>query len=643
MAAQAYGQANPSDVKDTVDKLVAILKSDAPQKEKADACRQLAQVGTKDAVAPLAELLGNEKLSHMARFAMETIPDPAVDDALRNALGHLQGRPLIGVMGSIGVRHDAKAVELLAKHLQDSDADAAQAAARALGKIGNQAAAKAIDGALPNTPAANQLAFCEGLLRCAESLSANGQRDEAIRIYDRLLAISGPHQVRTAAVRGAILTRQKEGLSLLQQSLRNDDYLVFAAAVRTTYETPDIEVTPVMTAQLSQLPADRQVLLIQALGNRRDGAALPALITAAKGGAKPVQAAAITAMVAIGDAAAVPALLGLMANADKEIAQQAKEGFASFPGQAADAAVVAMLGAEQANQRLTGIDLVGRRRMLGCIAALLKATGDADSKVRLAAMRQLGELASPAELPALVDLLMQTKESQGLNALEQAIAGVCNRAEDAESCAQKLIARMAQAQVEQKVAILRLLSGIGGTESLKAIRTTVTDTSADARVRATAIRSLGTWKTAEVAPDLLTLAKDGTSPADRLLGLRAYLTMAARSSLAAEQRLSMCREAQPLVQRDEEKRLLLAALDSIASLDAIDLATPYLDNAGTKEEASAAIVSIAQKLVKGQDAAAMATKLRQPLEKVAQVSGNADVTRQAKALLRRVQGQGSGR
>jgi hypothetical protein len=46
------------------DKLIAVLKSDAPHKEKADACRQLAVIGTKDAVAPLAELLRDEKLSH---------------------------------------------------------------------------------------------------------------------------------------------------------------------------------------------------------------------------------------------------------------------------------------------------------------------------------------------------------------------------------------------------------------------------------------------------------------------------------------------------------------------------------------------------------------------------------------------------
>ena len=98
-------------------KLIAVLKSGATQEEKAAACRQLARVATKQSVPALASLLGDEKLSHMARYALETIPDPSVDDALRDALGKLKGRPLLGVIGSLGVRRDAKAVDAIAKLL----------------------------------------------------------------------------------------------------------------------------------------------------------------------------------------------------------------------------------------------------------------------------------------------------------------------------------------------------------------------------------------------------------------------------------------------------------------------------------------------------------------------------------------------
>ena len=152
-----------------------MLKSGATQEEKATACRQLARVATKQAVPTLAALLGDEKLSHMARYAMEAIRDPSVDDALRDALGRLQGRPLQGVIGSLGVRRDAKAVDALAKLLAAAETETAQSAARALGNIGTPEAAKALDAALTGASGANQLAICEGLFRCAEALPAQGQ------------------------------------------------------------------------------------------------------------------------------------------------------------------------------------------------------------------------------------------------------------------------------------------------------------------------------------------------------------------------------------------------------------------------------------------------------------------------------------
>ncbi len=192
-------------------KLIAVLKSSATPLEKSDACRELARIGTRAAVAPLADLLGDEKLSHMARYGLEPIPDPAVDEALRDAATKLKGRPLIGVIGSIGVRRDAKAVEFLAKELKDSDTDVMQAAARALGSIGTATAAKALESILAGTPIPSRLAVSEGLFRCAEAMAAHGQRAEALAIYERLYGAEVPQQVREGAAKKIQAMRQEEG------------------------------------------------------------------------------------------------------------------------------------------------------------------------------------------------------------------------------------------------------------------------------------------------------------------------------------------------------------------------------------------------------------------------------------------------
>jgi HEAT repeat protein len=193
-------QASP---KDEEAKLLAVLKSDAPRKAKADACRELARVGTRDAVAPLAALLCNDELSHMARYGLEPIPDPAVDTALRDALDKVKGRLEVGVIGSIGVRRDPKAVPALEKRLGDSDPEVAQAAARSLGKIGNLEAVDALEKCLAKSTEANRIAVCEGLFRCADVLRSQGQRQAARAIYDQLESASVPDHVKAGAKRAA--------------------------------------------------------------------------------------------------------------------------------------------------------------------------------------------------------------------------------------------------------------------------------------------------------------------------------------------------------------------------------------------------------------------------------------------------------
>src|SRR6185295_17031424 len=98
------------------------------------------------------------------RYGLETIPDASVDDALREALAKLGGRPRIGVIGSLGVRRDARAVGPIARLLDDADAETVGTAARALGKIGTEEAARALAAKLEGAPAAVRLAVADACL-----------------------------------------------------------------------------------------------------------------------------------------------------------------------------------------------------------------------------------------------------------------------------------------------------------------------------------------------------------------------------------------------------------------------------------------------------------------------------------------------
>jgi len=240
-----------------------------------------------------------------------------------------------------------------------------------------------------------------------------------------------------------------------------------------------------------------------------------------------------------------------------------------------------------------------------------------------------------------LDAVLEFETSDDLDAVRQALSDVCAKADDPESCTRKLAGALTKAGPAQKSTLFRVLGGIGGPNALEAVRKAVDDRHAEVHVAA--IRALGTWKTADAAPHLLALAKAARNPNDKTLCLRGYLGFAARGDVPAGQRLSMCRKASFLIDRDDEKRLLLGALGGINSPGALALIMPYLDDRAVRAEACTATVAIAENLLKRRDSSKLAPKLVQPLEKVAQVTTNAALARRAKALLRQAQKRTRGR
>ena len=631
----SFGQAP---AKEQEAKLIAVLKSAAEINAKADACRELALIGTAEAVPALAALLADEKLAHMARYGLETVPSPAVDEALRDALGKLKGKLLVGVIGSIGVRHDEKAVASLTGLLKDPDAEVAQAAARALGMIGTADAAKPLLALLPEAPATNQLAVCEGLFRCAEALAAKAQNDKAIVIYDTLRNLKqAPHQVLAGAWRGAILTRQKEGLPLLLEAVRGTDPGLVTAAERIAIEMKVAGVSKVLADELTKVPAARQILLCNVLGKRGDVAALPALLGLAKAGDKAARVAAIRAATEIGNAGAAAPLIELLKDADGDVAQAATAGLVGLPGAEVDAAVIKMLDSPDAALKLKMLEMVSQRRIVTALPLLLKIRDDKnvkDEALRSAAIRCYAELASEAELTSMLERMVANTNEAEIGAIEKSLAAICAAAGNPKDCAQKLVAALPKAGPEAKPALLRTLCVAGGADALKAVRGAVDDSNKD--VHTAAIRVLCEWKSGDAAPILLDLAKNSSGQVDKILSLRGYLGMAARQDIPAPARLAICRESAPMIQRDDEKLLLLAALANLADAASLDLIVPCLDVAAVKREAVAAVITVAERRPKNQSI----DITRAALKKAAEVaSDKPELARRAQDLLQQMENE----
>jgi HEAT repeat protein len=574
--------------------LLAVLRSDAPAAEKAITCKRLAIHGSSAAVADLAKLLPDEQLSSWARIALEAIPGDAADAALRDATDSLQGLLLVGTINSIGVRRDAQAVELLTTHLQNSDGEAASAAAVALGRIGNAAATKALRNALTSGSPKVRSAVAEGCILCAERLLSEGKTTEAAELYDQVRAAEVPQQRVIEATRGAILARGQDGIELLLEQFRSPDKKLFQLALGTAREFPGGNIDRALAVELPQATPERAALIVQAMADRPETVILSTVLTAARQGPKPVRGAAIVALGRVGDESCLSALLEIALDADVELTELAKATLGTLPGSEVDARILAMLPNAKGKMVALLIDTVGERR-IDATPTLVKALDHSDGAMRGAALRALGETVTLQGLSVLVSQVVAPNYSEDAPAAQQALKAASIRMPDREGCAAEISAAIGQSKsVSTKVALLQILGEMGGPKALATIGTAAKSDDADLQDISTQL--LGKWMTEDAAPVLLDLAK--TTPAEKyqIRALRGYIRIARQFRLSNPERSDMCRQAFEAARRPDEQKMVLEILQRHPSKANLKLATEASQIPELEGEAKQVATGIARKL-----------------------------------------------
>jgi HEAT repeat protein len=573
---------------------LAILRSDKDGGEKALACKQLAIYGSAAAVPELAKLLPDPKLHSWARIALEAIPGPEADQALREAANALDGRLLIGCINSLGVRRDAKAVESLIKRLEDKDPYVAIASAISLGKIGGPEATKSLRGALAGTPGPVRSAVAEGCILCAEQLLAADKAKEATGLYDEVRKADLPKQRIVEATRGAILARKEDGLPLLVEQLKSEDVKFLRLGLQVAREFPGKEIDKSLAAELAKAEPEKAALLIQAMADRGPTVVLPAILKAAAAGPKEVRLSAIGALARVGDATCLNTLLDAALDADVELSAAAKKTVADLPGdKKVDAEVVALLPKSEGKKFAMLIDIVGKRR-IEATAALQKALDSSDKVVRAAALQALGETVDAKGLPMLINLALSPKKPEDADTAQEALKAASIRMPDREACAADLVAALnKQNNTANKVVLLEILGAVGGTKALAAVG--AAGKTKDADLQDASTKALGEWTTPDAAPVCLDLAKNAPGEKYQVRAMKGYIRIARQMALPEAEKIDMCKKAMDAA-RPAEQKLVLEVLKRNPTEETFAMAIKAMKSPELKDEAGGVTLAIAQAL-----------------------------------------------
>jgi HEAT repeat protein len=615
-------------------KLIAVLQSDAPPAEKAITCKRLSVYGTAEAVPALAPLLLDKELSSWARIALEVIPGPAADEALRNAMGKAQGRLLVGVINSIAVRRDVRAADGLVEKLKDSDPEVASSAAVALGRIGGEQAAQTLEKSLAEAPAVVRPAVAEGCILCAERSLAEGKAAAAVKLYDIIRRANLPKQKLLEATRGAILARGSAGIPLLVEQLESVDKAQVGIGLRTARELPGRDVTEALATEMTRLSLDRRPLLLLALADRSDEAVLPVVVMAARGGPKEVRLAALDVLMRLGNVSCVPALLAAAVENDAQVAQAAMLTLAHLPGSDVDADLLVRLPQATGRTRQALLQLAGERQMEGALGDIQSSIEDADAGVRGAAVQALGALGGEQQAVDLVKLLQKTPNPKDRANIEKALAAISGRA--GATCVSCLLPLMQNSDPALRTIGLRVLVIAGGPDALAAVKAALEDK--EEAVQDEAARTLSTWPNnwpgdTAAAEALLTLAQSGKKMLHQVLGLRGYLEyVRGDKQLNNSAKVAKINELLPLTQRPEEKRLAISVIGGIRTAGSLELLTTLASDPAVTEDACSAIVNISGRGMQG----ATREQRQKALEIVVEKSKNGATKKRAEDLLKGV-------
>jgi HEAT repeat protein len=594
--------------------LLAVLRSAAPEGEKAITCKRLAVYGSAAAVPDLAALLGSPRLASWARIPLEAIPGSEADAALRAAAEKLDGVLLVGVINSLGVRGDAASVPLLESRLTSADADVAAAAAAALGRIGAPAAAAALAKALAAAPTRDAVA--QACVVCAEKRVAAGDTAGAIALADAVRQAEVSEQRRAEAYRVGILARGADGIPLVVELLRSPSRRLFNMGLFAGRELGLLggRVEPLASAvdqaligevaALAKGDATRGALVIGALADRGAGsgtgtvaASAPAIRTAmveaVRAGPPAMRLAAVAALGRVGDASVVGPLVEAAAVA--ESAPAVRAALAALADPEADAEIRRRLAGADAAVLPMLVGVVGDRR-IDAVAEVVPLAAHASPAVRTAALGALGAIVDLANLDVLVRAVAAPGDDAQRTVAIKALTEASVRMEDREACAAKLAAAVAAAGPADRIVLLDTLGEVGGTRALEAVAAAAI--APDEAQQDAATRLLGKWMTADAAPVLLGLSQPDAPPRFRTRALRGYLRIARQFVLPDADRAAMCRRALAASTEEVDRKAVLEILKRYPSPATLEVAREAAKVPGLEAEATAAAREIEQKIAK---------------------------------------------
>jgi HEAT repeat protein len=348
--------------------------------------RGIGAVGTQN-LLDAVQRVGPERLRGLARV-LGWLDGPAVHRALTRLLGQ---RAVRAQVVEALVRYGGGVVDLLIEQLQAEDLETRQAAAVALGRIGDRKATAALVEALDDPelalPAAGALARIGDAGAFEGLVELLGHGDTSVRqaAIGALNSIGHPElPARVAAL------LDHESPAVRESAVRIAGYFGYHECVDRVLERSADPSEAVRRAVVEHLPYFEHAGIVQVL------------VRALEADTAVVRAAAATAIGRVEGVDALPPLLRALDDVDPWVRYSVLRSMGTLRNPPVASAVLDRLEHDPAGQvRLAALEVLGRLDPPDAVAVLEPLTASQDPDIVRAAIRALGHVDHPDVMPIL--------------------------------------------------------------------------------------------------------------------------------------------------------------------------------------------------------------------------------------------------
>jgi len=518
------------------------------------------------------------KDNYLADWAINGLALEGMDDALLELMKN-DGACREKLAYAAGDKKLAAAEPILIGWLKDADAKTKKAIYHALGIIGTAKSLPVLGAAakadkydwVPETDATS------AYLRLIKNLTAKNDK-AAIVAAKALLKPSNKAFVRGAGLEAVVAAEGAKAKALVLAALadNNRDYRVNALRLSENFADDAWYAT---VAKTLKVKGDKQVKadILNWFGTKKVASQIDAIVANMNSENTEIAEAAIAAASKIGGETALNALV---AQLNGKNAKAATAALLSFNGKVNDK-VIAALDADKATQ-IAALGIASTRSMEAAADKVFAMLNSSDAETSAAAYKALAGVVEPKDFGRLCDLIEKGKNTADIQAaMKNALLSL--PADKQMATVTPAVNKSANASLYYPV-----LAQVGNSDAIAEIMKGY-----NGNYKKEAFASLLTVDNEEMIDVLYNIAVNDKANAQAALAR--YTNLVSKSASTPVRKYQLYRKALEIATDGKVQANLLKLLGGTNTYQAFLLASQYLDNKATAEEAAQAVRNIASK------------------------------------------------